>query len=212
MLIGFLSFGAGAVCFAGTIVYDNLGSGSDVYNDVNSWAVIGPGTILGPTIQSAPAEPFTPGSTVYFTQLDMALSYFLGTNTVTVDLMSDSSGPGAVLESWSVSNLPSVLTCCALQVLSGNGSILLESGTTYWVAVLPGNSDTFALWNLNSTGATATEFENFGNGWVPNPGISPTGAFEVQGNSAATPEPSTITLLGAGILGLAGVIRRRLIR
>lgn len=37
-----------------------------------------------------------------------------------------------------------------------------------------------------------------------------TGAVAAQGNASTTPEPGTLVLLGSGILGLAGIVRRKI--
>jgi len=36
------------------------------------------------------------------------------------------------------------------------------------------------------------------------------GAFDVLGGGTGTPEPGTLVLLGSGLLGLGGMVRRRL--
>jgi hypothetical protein len=48
--------------------------------------------------------------------------------------LSDTSGhPGAVLESWNITGTTSG-TCCTLRLLLDSSSIVLNGGTTYWVA------------------------------------------------------------------------------
>lgn len=197
--------------WAGT-VYSNLGSGGSAYNCCVYWFVSTAASTTGTLWQ--PAFSFTPGSTSYFTELDVALGITSGANSVTVELMSDSGGqPGSVLQSWSVNGLPSLGTCCALQTLLGNGTIPLTSGTPYWVAVLPAGADTRAGWNLNSTGAAGTQFENQGAGWFQYSTSQALGAFEVQGvqnPGTGVPEPGTAVLtLAAGMLALLGKLRRR---
>ena len=74
-------------------------------------------------------------------------------DSVIVKLLNDSGGlPGGVLQSWSITGLPMIDSCCTLQTLMATGSTPLVSGTPYWVAVLPGANDTLAEWNeVNDT-------------------------------------------------------------
>jgi hypothetical protein len=210
VLLGLLVMGLGNKCFADSVMYSNLGTGSGVYNGDQGWNVIGAANpSVNPLSQYAPAFSFTPASTAYFTQLDMAMAHVNGTNSATVDLMTDESGPGTVLESWSVSGLQINGTCCTLLALSGNGTILLESGMTYWVAALPGDSLAFDSWEYDSTGVTGTVFENEGTGWALYSNGVTDGAFEVQGEASTIPEPGTPGLFGSGLLGLIGLLRRR---
>jgi hypothetical protein len=55
-------------------------------------------------------------------------------------------------------------------------------------------------------------FENMGSGWALYSSGVTVGAFEVQGEASTIPEPGTLSLLGSGFLGLAGMLRRRLRR
>jgi hypothetical protein len=56
-----------------------------------------------------------------------------------------------------------------------------------------------------SPGCPSTAYEN-------TLGSIPSEAFTLTGTTGTTPEPSSIMLFGSGILGLAGVLRRKLIR
>jgi hypothetical protein len=58
-------------------------------------------------------------------------------------------------------------------------------------------------WDENSGSSTA--YEN-------TLGSIPSESFTLNGSVGTTPEPSSIMLFGSGILGLAGVLRRRLMR
>lgn len=202
----------GQKCLADSVVYSNLGTGADVYNGFAFSAILGSSGEGSHGLASYTAESFTPANSYHFTELEVALAYFgFGTDSVTVDLMSDAGGPGTVLESWSVSNLAAPSTCCTLQTLSGNGSILLDAGTPYWLAINLGDDTTDAGWNDNTTGASGTIAINRGSGWVLDGPVNDIGAFEVDGIPAAStiPEPSTLVLLGSGLLGFVGTLRRR---
>jgi hypothetical protein len=207
MLTGFLAISTSPALFADDVLYSNLGSGSTVYQGGAGWYV---------DTNYKPAFSFTASSTDYLTELDIALSSSSGTNAVTVELLNDSSGPGTVLESWAVGNLPLFnTTSTTLQTLTSTGGVELVSGDTYWIAMLPGGSDTYAVWNWNSTSATGTQYENEGSGWAEYATDVPTGAVEVLGTSETptpTPEPGTFALLGSGLLGLAGALRRKYCR
>jgi len=88
-------------------------------------------------------------------------------------------------------------------MLSGAGTIALTSSSTYWVAALPGATDTSAVWENNAIGATGVRAYNLGSGWVPgDDGVN--GAFDVLGaTGAAVPEPAAwaLMLVGFGLMG-----------
>jgi hypothetical protein len=84
------------------------------------------------------------------------------------------------------------------------GNINLSPGTTYWLTAT-GATDSFGgrdAWDINSGPSLA--FHNL-------LGSVPSESFTIEGTpSSTTPEPSSIMLFGSGILGLAGILRRRL--
>jgi hypothetical protein len=95
-----------------------------------------------------------------------------------------------------------------LQTLLGNGTIPVLAGMPYWVAVLPGDVDTWAGWDFNTSGVTGNMFFHDGSGWVLESGDEnvAVGAFEVLGDS---PEPGmSLSVSAAGILVLFGKLRR----
>jgi len=62
------------------------------------------------------------------------------------------------------------------------------------------------LWEVSNGSSTGEQY-------VPNVGTVSTGPnlFDILGTASATPEPSSLLLLSTGLLGLAGVLRRKLL-
>jgi hypothetical protein len=86
----------------------------------------------------------------------------------------------------------------------------LTAGTTYWItlqnASVPSGDPVY--WDENSGPSQAQENTL---------GTIPSESFTIYGNASTTttgttPEPSSIMLLGSGLLGAAGILRRRLTR
>ncbi len=90
---------------------------------------------------------------------------------------------------------------------SGSLSGLAPSAGTYWLTLQNAvvNTGDPVYWDENSGPSSASE---------NSVGTIPSEAFTVIGSSVTTtssvPEPSSIMLFGSGILGLAGVLRRKL--
>lgn len=93
-----------------------------------------------------------------------------------------------------------------------NLNVAENSGTQYWLTLanaMVTNGDP-VYWDENSgvgcmsKGCPSTAYENF-------VGTVPSEAFTISGGSSGTtPEPASFLLLASGILGLAGVLRRKL--
>jgi len=88
-----------------------------------------------------------------------------------------------------------------------------NSGTEYWLtlanAVLPSGDPVF--WDENSgigchsNGCPSTAYEN-------TIGTIPSESFTINGTGGGTtPEPGSVMLFGSGVLGLLGVLRRKLL-
>ena len=90
-------------------------------------------------------------------------------------------------------------------------NVNLTSGTTYWLNLGQGQ---------NSSGNPVYWDENSGIGCKSNGcpsqasevdiGTVPSESFTITGVSGTTPEPNSVLLFGSGILGLAGMLRRKL--
>jgi hypothetical protein len=93
-----------------------------------------------------------------------------------------------VLATWSLSSLPAIGACCTVETVAPSGSIVLSSGTQYWLVASVIASDTWDAWMFNTTGAT---------GPTTTAG-STLGAFDVLG-TPAVPEPSTVLFTASGL-------------
>jgi hypothetical protein len=115
-----------------------------------------------------------------------------------ISLVSDNSGlPGAVIESWNVSNVAE--HCCALVTVTPTQNVLLDAGQQYWVIAHATDPAAVDLWGDNMGTSNNPAFPdnyssmvatNNGSGWtVTARDITP--AFDVLGDPASpVPEPS----------------------
>jgi hypothetical protein len=193
------------------VIFTNFGGGLS-YNTSNANSV---GNAFDGN-NYAQGDTFTSGVTESLQSLTIALSCF-GPNACPdnffVQLNANSAGaPGAALESFSV-------TGASLGLLGNNNAPLvlnsvlhplLGAGTEYWVSVRSDLNDSIG-WNLNTTGDISSEAISTDGGvnWFSPSGLTP-GAYEVDGNSGAVPEPASVPVL-ASMIAVIGVLtwRRR---
>lgn len=164
------------------------------------------------------AAAFTPRGNFTLSEIDIGLAWSAHrSNAARIKLVNSVDGlPGStVLESWSTAPAPCLQGPCGPQSLMSPGDVMLVSGTQYWVVAEPGNNG-FDIWDWNNTGSGSlfATSRNDGSPWFKGAGLTP--AFDVLGTlnptpSATTPEPSSVLLIGAGLLALAGVMKRKLI-
>ena len=156
------------------------------------------------------AMAFTPTTTSPLFAIDLAIGSNGVNDQFTLDLMSSTGGlPGSILESWSLTTTFVLCDHCFETALSTLHPVL-QMGTQYWLVVLP-SSDMNGGWFLsNSALGTTASSTDLGNTWTLQ-GNGQMGAFDVR-SAATVPEPSTLVMLGSGLLGITAAARRKLLK
>ncbi len=100
---------------------------------------------------------------------------------------------------------------------TGINGLDMTAGQQYFVVLGPENlSDTtFEAFNWNNQGVNGLDLysTNGGTNWNSNGTGNPLGAFDILGGSQSTvPEPSSLLLLGTGLVGAFGTLRKKLMR
>jgi PEP-CTERM motif len=208
---------------------------ADIYNDgptngtANAFFIDGPGGPFGQSISDGfIAASSGTGTEVFFAEWVFAgttptgVGYSIGTNNFQLPITNPATGFGASL--LCTNGQPFNGGLCGggfgydlylSHFDIGGGGFSFTAGNTYWLTLTDATDSGrtgFNAWDLNSGPATCL----FESGGIVQGGGNGCGAggesFTIATGGGTTPEPSSILLFGSGILGLAGVLRRKLIR
>ena len=199
VLFGLLLFAASPT--RADTLYTNLESG---YSSSDGYAV---GYFSPADPDEVIASPFIASETGTLTDAQLALAVFSGSPSVTVYIESDVSGaPGAILDTLTPTE--TIGNAFSLVEFTCSTCSTLTAGTEYFLVAqntVAGSAANWALLNgvlgtldSNEIGSATGPWQEAPDNYIP--------AFEVDGEvNGAVPEPSSIFLLGIGLLGILGV-------
>ena len=159
---------AGPMAVRAEIIFSNLGAGDSFQSDFTGGRnVAGASSPTGSV--NTPAYSFVASVGGSLSEIGLGLHWVSGTNSVVVSLYTvvpwsvytgpafGTIQPGTLLGSWTLANIRSTTgATTGLATVTGISGVNLTAGATYFLTLSPSASDTYVVWNNNSTGATAT--------------------------------------------------------
>ncbi len=204
---------------ADSTLFSDLGPPGNPYDCCNGATITGSGFPGGYSDIGASAFTVSGSGSFAVSQVDLGVGYVGSLHTFYASIWTDDGGlPGTQVSGAYWTNLttntqfgscPPTCPGGGLVTVSGISGVSLVGGQSYFMIVGPValDDDSWNAWNNNNQNQTGTTLYSTDGGATWNSrGISPLNAFDVL-----TPEPGSLLLLGSGVMGAIGVLRRKLI-
>lgn len=207
---------------ADSVLFSDLGPQGNPYDCCNGATITGSGFPGGFSDIGASAFTVNGSGTFAVSQIDLGVGYIGSLHTFYASIWTDDGGlPGSQVAGAYWTNLitntnfgqcpPTCTNNDGLVTVSGISGVSLTGGQSYFMILGPVALDdtSWNAWNLNNQNQTGTTLYSTDGGTTWNSrGVSPLDAFDVLGS---TPEPGSLVLMGSGVVGVIGMLRRKLI-